>query len=168
MSTRSGCSRNNATQSGNNKGEKMSTADNKKVVEKFFDLGLAGDFEGLFNLFTPDATWQLPGTTAWSGEHPVPYVRRIIEQGMAPKFAGPNVWGPTRMIGEGDVVAVEYYSDIDIVGGKRYSNRYSAWFEIQDGKIVKLVEYMDTKLFYDIFLSEGDVLAGDSPEQLTG
>ena len=62
-----------------------------------------------------------------------------------------------NMTAEEDRVCVEATSSGDHVSGKHYSNRYHFLFELRDGKVASLREYMDTELVTDI------ICAGQRP-----
>lgn len=55
-------------------------------------------------------------------------------------------------IAEGNFVAVEAVSDGQYLDGSDYVNNYLLVFDIQNGKIAKIREYMDTKLVADTML----------------
>jgi hypothetical protein len=59
---------------------------------------------------------------------------------------------PLSMIAEGDRVAVEAESFAELTNGKVYNNRYHFFFELADGKVTKVREYMDTAHAREIFL----------------
>ncbi len=54
-------------------------------------------------------------------------------------------------IAQGDKVAVEAESFAELVNGKVYQNKYHFLFEIRDGQIYRVKEYMDTMHAYQTF-----------------
>jgi ketosteroid isomerase-like protein len=54
------------------------------------------------------------------------------------------------MIAEGNKVAVEASSEGEHVSGLTYSNDYHFLFEFNDGKLLRLKEYMDTEQVTDV------------------
>lgn len=60
---------------------------------------------------------------------------------------------PNSAIAQGDRVAVEATSYAKLKNGRVYQNQYHFLFEIRDGKILSVKEYMDTKHAYDIFFA---------------
>jgi ketosteroid isomerase-like protein len=60
---------------------------------------------------------------------------------------------PDRLISEGEFVAAEAHSYAELNNGRNYRNRYELLFEIADGKIRSVREYMDTKHAYQTFIA---------------
>jgi len=58
---------------------------------------------------------------------------------------------PTHMIAEGNEVAVEAESFATMTNGRVYANRYHFLFEVADGKILRIKEYMDTMHAWETF-----------------
>lgn len=51
-----------------------------------------------------------------------------------------------RMIIEGDQAVVLCQGDAETVEGRRYDNTYCWVFRLRNGRLVELIEYMDTQL----------------------
>ena len=60
---------------------------------------------------------------------------------------------PSAMICEGNRVAVEAESYVELDNGKGYNNHYHCVFEIEDGTIKGIKEYMDTQPVQDRFVA---------------
>ncbi len=58
-----------------------------------------------------------------------------------------------RIVAEGDWVCLEMRSRGEHVSGRTYANHYTYWFELKNGKITQLREWLDT-------LHGNDVLCG--------
>jgi len=121
----------------------MTAAANKKLIQKIFD-GLAQGDRALFRahmaddfriLVTGRSSWSRRLTTAAEISRYYAYVRS--------RFRDPGKTVPERFIADGDLVAVEARGDNVAVTGERYDNDYCLVFELRDGKIVEMREYMD-------------------------
>lgn len=60
-----------------------------------------------------------------------------------------------RIVAEGDWVCLEMRSEGAHVSGRTYGNHYTYWFEIRDGKIVQLKEWLDTLHANDVLCGSG-------------
>jgi ketosteroid isomerase-like protein len=61
---------------------------------------------------------------------------------------------PIEMIAEGDRVAVEAEGYAELSNGRVYSPQSAFVFEIADGKIRSVREYLDTQHAHDIFFAQ--------------
>ena len=55
------------------------------------------------------------------------------------------------MIAEGDRVAVQAESFATHVSGKPYNNKYLFLMRFRDGKLIEMIEYLDTELVTEFF-----------------
>ena len=122
---------------------------NKRLVEQFFEALNAGDAEAIAAAYTDDGEVWTSGHTLISGSFSKAHVRatagRIFEafpQGLRFTLQG--------MVAEGDRVAVEAESCGLHASGMTYTNQYHFLFELRDGRIRRLKEYMDTERVTDI------------------
>ncbi|WP_203556975.1 nuclear transport factor 2 family protein [Bacillus sp. B15-48] len=60
---------------------------------------------------------------------------------------------PLAITAEGNRVAVETESYTELTNGRVYNNLYHFLFIVEDGKIQKVKEYLDTEHTRDVFLS---------------
>ena len=60
---------------------------------------------------------------------------------------------PEALIAEGDRVAAETESYAELKNGRVYNNHYHFVFEVRDGKIHSVKEYLDTEHTRAIFLA---------------
>jgi ketosteroid isomerase-like protein len=95
--------------------------------------------------FAPDFEWTMIGTTPVSGL--MVGARGVAEQ-MAPFGARMAKLEVTidALIGEGDTVVKIAHSDGLTKDGTPYRNQYATTFRFEDGKVVEVVEYLDTAL----------------------
>ena len=125
------------------------TEANKKVVTEFINAMSAGDNDAIVGSFHRDAqVWTL-GNTLLSGtrerkdiEASAPLIFDAFPEGL--KFTISN------LIAEGDMVAAECQSSGLHASGKQYANHYHFLFEVRDGKVYRLKEYMDTEAVTDV------------------
>lgn len=130
----------------------MSIAENKRIVQSFYDAANRGDTEGFMGLLADDVTWTNIGTTRYSGAY-------TGKGDMTARLLGP-LFGQLRagiaatvhnMIAEGDFVAVQLSGQAETKDGRPYNNTYCHVFGIRDGKIVEVTEYLDTELVTSVF-----------------
>ena len=127
----------------------MSTDQNKQTIVKLIEAMSAGDTEKIVASYHPDGTVWTSGNTLISGTRNVEEIKTFAP---AVLDAFPNKLGFTikNIIAEGDFVAVEAESDGDHASGTHYHNYYHFLFEMRDGKVLRMKEYMDTELVTDV------------------
>ena len=119
---------------------------NKQVVKKLFAELAAQNLDGFFACLTPDATWQVMGKAdkfPLAGKRSMAEMRALLG-GVAEAMKTPLTVTPGTFICEGDRVALEATSHADLKNGRAYRNEYHFVFELRDGKIAKVREYLDT------------------------
>jgi uncharacterized protein len=120
----------------------------KQVVQRYLDALLEGDLDTIRDSFTEDATWSmhgdLPMAGPWHGRDRIVddfllgFGGSLFEQG-SPAFEFPT------LIGEGDVVALEWRVRARSAGGEDYDNEYCGIFEVREGRIAAVREYFDSR-----------------------
>jgi uncharacterized protein len=123
--------------------------DNKAFVKKFFAAMNAGDVDFIVQAYAENGQLQTMGNTLISGT----FSREEIAAsagGIFDVFPNGISFTIIDMIADGDKVAVEATSEGEHVSGQTYSNEYHFLFEIQNGKLLRLKEYMDTERVTDI------------------
>lgn len=121
--------------------------ENEQLVRRFFATLSSGDLEALRPLFHVDASWEataksIPGAGITRGRDP------IIDDFLAP-VRGLFVPGDPKveilnMFSSGPWVAAETVARGKLANGKDYHNRYAWIFEIRDGLVFAIREYMDS------------------------
>jgi ketosteroid isomerase-like protein/GNAT superfamily N-acetyltransferase len=134
-------------------GEPLATAErNKQVVRDWVAKLTAGDADGVCNLYAPDLRYYVVGDWPLGGH----FGRAYMEQNCRDVFVvfprGLH-FTAERLVAEGDWVCLEMRSRGEHSSGRTYRNHYTYWFEIRDGLIVQLKEWLDT-------LHANDVLCG--------
>jgi uncharacterized protein len=124
----------------------MSNPTNEAVVREFVTAIEAGDTETLTAIIAPDATWTLHGTLPVSGH----YVGRqailtdFLTQGLGLYRPGTLRLELTRLVSDGDVVAIEWHAVGTSAGGNAYDNDYAFFFTLTHSRITSIREYCDT------------------------
>lgn len=126
----------------------MSTTDinevSRAVVTRFFDAMNRGDVDYIVNAYAADGCLQTMGNTLISGT----FTREQIAAsagGIFEVFPEGIVFTILGMTVEGERVAVEATSEGKHVSGQIYSNHYHFLFELENGKLLRLKEFMDTE-----------------------
>lgn len=125
------------------------TENNKRIVNAFFDAMNRGDVQGFIDLYDSEGSVWTSGNTLISGTLTKP---EILAGAGAIFEAFPKglTFTVHAMTAEGNRVAVEAESNGEHVSGKHYRNLYHFLFEMRDGKVLKLKEYMDTEAITDV------------------
>jgi uncharacterized protein (TIGR02246 family) len=118
----------------------------RAIIDAYLTSLQAGDVEGARATFQPDATWWLPGdlpvSRTWVGRDAI--LDEFLPTVMA-RFATGSIAFDTRtVLVEGERAAVEWTVRARSIGGEDYENKYLAIFELRDGLIAEVREYMDT------------------------
>ncbi|MFI6040855.1 nuclear transport factor 2 family protein [Nocardia sp. NPDC051321] len=127
------------------------TQGNKAVVQNAWKAFAAHDFDAIAACFTEDAEWLAPannGTAVYLDGPSHMIGRAVIADFIAhgfPKLFAENVALAFRgCYAEGDRVIVEETMSATLVNGNAYENDYCFVFELRDGLIHRVREYMDT------------------------
>lgn len=130
----------------------MDIAENKRIVQAFYDAANRGDTEGFLGQLAEDITWTNIGSTKYSGT----YVGKndLVAKLVAPLFSQLKAGIAStihNMIAEGDFVVVQLSCQSETKDGRPYNNTYCHVFRIRDGKIGEVTEYFDTELATAVF-----------------
>ena len=128
----------------------MSTTEtNKNLVRQFFSALNSGDAEAIAESYAPEGSVQTMGNTLISGVFNREQISRsagaifdVFPQGIQ--------FTVLDMVAEGDKVAVEATSEGEHISGQTYTNEYHFLFQFEDGKVLRLKEYMDTEQVTDV------------------
>jgi len=133
----------------------MEVAENKKVVLGFVEALSSGNIEAAKAALADDVTWWIPGSLPVSGTHRGKKV--IFEDflGQAQTLFQPNSVSiqVRNAIAEGDLVAVEWVARGKSAKGKTYENYYHLMFEVKNGQIQAIREYVDTLYVKEVLFS---------------
>jgi ketosteroid isomerase-like protein len=137
----------------------MTSAENKKLMEKIF-AGLANrNGTLLIERMADDFRWINIGTNKWSGTFDgKAAVLRDLLAPLRTKLVERSRTVAHRFIAEGDYVIVEARGDNVTKAGQRYNHEYCFVFRLSEGQIREVKEYSDTALI--------DAVLGDPREAL--
>lgn len=127
---------------------------NKELVAEFMTVFSAGDVTKILSYMADSATWWVAG--ALEGISGTKNKKEFGE--MLAGLSGLTVSGAIRLTplawtAEGDRVAVETESYSELRNGRVYNNLYHFVFEVRDGKIQSIKEFLDTEHTRAIFLA---------------
>jgi ketosteroid isomerase-like protein len=129
-------------------------ATNKEVVAEFMKIFSTGDVEQIMACLSDSATWwvagEIPGI---SGTKDKAAFREMLSGIAASTSTGAIRLTPLAWTAEGDRVAVETESYAELRNGRVYNNRYHFVFEVRDGKIQSVKEYLDTEHTRAVFVA---------------
>ena len=134
----------------------MADADtaSERVVRHFFERLNAEDLEGVRALFTEDAAWlpqarDMPGAGEYRGRDVIvdDFLKPI--RGMFAKGSPSN--RILSMASKGPLVLVETHGTGHLSDGRPYDNRYAWAFEVRDGKVAQIREYLDSYYIVRLF-----------------
>jgi ketosteroid isomerase-like protein len=133
----------------------------KETVQALYAAYAAGDAARIRSLLHPDVIWVAPagnatqvalglGDAADAGppQGLNDLDRDAIVAFMAndyPRFFADVAFEPRSMIGEGDVVLTEHRMSATLPNGRPYVNDYCFVYEVADGRVMAIREYMDTR-----------------------
>lgn len=129
-------------------------ARNKQLVADFMSDFSTGDVTRILSYLSDSATWWVAGTLEG-----VSGTKAKAEFGeMLAGLSGLTVTGaikltPLAWTAEGDRVAVETESYSELKNGRVYNNLYHFVFEVRDGQIQSVKEFLDTEHTRAIFLA---------------
>jgi hypothetical protein len=123
---------------------------NKEAARKFVE-GMGQDFAGAIDLaMADDCRIVTMGTTAISGERTKAQALQAAAM-VGQLFPGGLPTVINSMIAEGDRVAVAAESFATHVSGRPYNNKYLFLMRYRDGKLIEMIEYLDTELAAKFF-----------------
>jgi uncharacterized protein len=125
----------------------MHEGTNRQIVEQIFNELGRGNGRPFLDAMSDDFQWTIKGTTAWSRTYSgKQVVKRELLAPLFDQFNGIYTNRATRIICDGNTVAVECEGSVVTKSGKPYCNSYCYVFEMADGKFKSLTEYLDTAL----------------------
>lgn len=118
---------------------------NKAIVKSFLAVFSTGNVAGILDGLEDDATWWVSGRLqGLSGTYTKADLGPLLKGATALYTTGALRITPLEMIAEGNRVAVEAESYAELTDGRVYNNLYHFVFEIRNGRIARVKEYMDT------------------------
>lgn len=130
----------------------MGAAENKKLIQGLFDGVSNGNPEAFLSKLADDVQITIIGTTKYSGTYNGK--QEVVEKLLAPlgtQLEDGIVITPSNFIADGDTVAMEATGKSTTKDGKSYDNTYCQVFQVADGKVQRMTEYLDTELVTTAF-----------------
>jgi ketosteroid isomerase-like protein len=125
----------------------MSTQENKRIIAEIFDGFSRRDGAMFAERLADNASWVVTGSNSWShrfkGKDAI--YNQLFSQ-VRSQLTDRMRSIAQRVIAEDDLVVVEARGDNIAKSGARYDNHYCLVFQLADGKIVEVREYMDSAL----------------------
>lgn len=133
----------------------MTIEANKALVRAFLEAFSTGDIDRLTAMMAEDGSWWVSGSIAgMSGSYGREPLAALLRQVKGVYASGALRITPERMTAEGNRVAVEASCRETLADGRVYANRYHFLFEIADGRVALVKEYMDTLHAREIFFPD--------------
>jgi ketosteroid isomerase-like protein len=127
---------------------------NKEIVMGFLEAFSAGDVPGVAARLHDEGTWWVAGTIeGLSGTYSKEQMVSLLPNFTTIYKEGALRITPRQMTAEGDRVAVEAEGYAELNNGRVYKPHYHFLFQIADGKVKLVKEYMDTHHAYATFFA---------------
>jgi ketosteroid isomerase-like protein len=126
----------------------MSATDNKRVVLEYLDALCRGDRERAWAAFAEDATWKTPPSLPWPsfyrGRQAIFDEYFAVDKGIYTTGSDRYQLEVLSATAEGERVAVELRHRGQGLNGRPYDTEHSLVFELRDGRIQAVREYIDS------------------------
>ena len=127
-------------------------SDPKQTVTDFLATFSRGDVDGVLDAMTDDGSWWVSGgLEGMSGIYDKAAFGPLLRGATSMYVEGALRITPIAMIADGNHVAVEAEGFATMTSGRVYQPRYHFLFEVQNGKIRRVREYMDTMHAWETF-----------------
>jgi len=125
----------------------MGAAENKQLVHETFAALSTGDSDKFFGNLSDDVCWTIIGTTKYSHTYTgkADIVARLFTP-LTEQLEGFITNTVLNTIADGDFVAMQTQGKSQTKTSKPYNNTYCLIIQLQDSKIQKITEYLDTEL----------------------
>lgn len=123
----------------------MSAEANKELVKKTWTAFAKGDIKTAFANMDDNVSWLVPGNTEVSGLHRGKDAILKFMSGVGAVFPEGLQSEVKRAYADGDTVILELTNRGKVSNGKFYENEYCFVFELENGKIRRIREYVDTQ-----------------------
>ena len=130
----------------------MSAEANKTTLKNMFAELAKGNGQALVDALDDDIEWTLTGTTSISNVYKGK--QSVLEDFLAPimeQMDGHMEITPDNFIADGDYVALQGRGKARTKSGVDYNNTYCWVYKFRGGKIISIVEYLDTELVRKAF-----------------
>lgn len=127
---------------------------NKDLVAEFMEVFSTGDVDKILSYLAESATWWVGGTLEGiSGTKNKEEFGEMLAGLSTLTTTGAIRLTPLAWTAEGSRVAVETESYSELKNGRIYNNLYHFVFEVRDGRIERIKEFLDTEHTRAVFLA---------------
>ena len=131
------------------------TEQNKSVVKEFLEVFSKGDVPGILDRLHDDATWWVSGKVeGFAGTRTKAEMGTLLESVVTLYKQSALRLTPLEMVAEGDRVVVEAEGYAELNNGRVYNPQSVLIFQIADGKVKSVREYLDTQHASDVFFAQ--------------
>jgi ketosteroid isomerase-like protein len=124
----------------------MNADENKALIQQIYAALEKADSSLFRNHLHPDIRMIVTGQNSWSRTlHGVDSLQQYYRY-VYSRLRGPGRLIAERFIADADLVVVEARGDRISIDGERYDNQYCLVYQLADGRIVEMREYMDSSL----------------------
>jgi ketosteroid isomerase-like protein len=139
----------------------MIITENKQRILDLWGAFATRDVELILSFFHEDAIWIAPHNNATavalggaSGFQGAELIARFIAEDFGRLFVRDTKSEFRGLYADSDIVVAETRLQATLAGGQRYDNDYCFIFEMRDGRISVMREYMDTAKGYRMIFGE--------------
>jgi hypothetical protein len=125
---------------------------NKTIAANFLNAIGSGDVETVRRLAAQDLVFVTAGKSKASGTYDLETLARLLAVFPAIMSGGGIRFEFLNFTAEDDRVACEARGYAKVISGEEYNNEYHFLITLRDGKISRLVEYLDTTLVETVLL----------------
>ena len=120
---------------------------NMQTMRGMFAALSAGDADGFLGPMADDVQWTIHGTTKYSGlyDGKADAAERLLGR-LGGQLSGGLTVVVDEIVADGDWVVARGRGQSRTTDGQDYSNEYCWWYRIVDGRVVEIIEYLDTDL----------------------
>jgi ketosteroid isomerase-like protein len=127
---------------------------NKALITGFMEVFSSGAVDEILSYMSDSATWWVAGNIPGiSGTKDKAAFAQMLSGIADSTTTGAIRLTPLAFTAEGERVAVETESYTELKNGRVYNNLYHFLFEVRDGKIDKVKEYLDTEHTTAVFVA---------------
>lgn len=118
---------------------------NRRIILRLMAALDACEEQTIRDIIHPDACWWVLGVGTLDRETVIAQLKQLLG---AARVARTTIIGTTA---EADRVAVESRGNFEFADGRVYRNSYHHLFELRDGHVVTIREYLDLRVFEEVF-----------------
>jgi uncharacterized protein len=131
------------------------SADNEALIRHLYTEVGAGRAGPLVDHLADDVEWTIIGSTPLSGVYRGrdEVVARLFG-GLRARLSGPVQFSFDRFITDGDRVVMEAHGHALTRDGRTYDNRYCVIFDVIEGRLQRIIDYVDTELVSAVLFAD--------------